>query len=364
MSEKNVYRVKLMRWGDSSSSGRTVTFKLPDDTEEHPFKNFPVGSKNGQLVEIEVEILDEDLPLETLDANKKPITNERIGPKVTIIREPVLPVKEIKAPRAHIIDKRPAATVKAESPAAKPTTAPLENQSARPAKPAIQPADRKTNSPIPDAWQAPAMPKPVAMTAPPNTPATTPPAAMAPATPAPQAPAPAYAPTPSPQQPAPVQASAPSAAPTDSTGVASVASNSLEAYAGQMSQAAEALASAAEKLDSKEETDDRPRLPLPDDEDEIDREPIGIRTVRRAVELCTSVDKKRAGFFYYMRAMYPDVPPAQKDDGKWSRDAKATRDRVCFHCETSGISGLADDVDARKKFEELEHAFERHERLR
>lgn len=131
-----------------------------------------------------------------------------------------------------------------------------------------------------------------------------------------------------------------------------------------MSQAAQALASAAERLDGKEEEDDRPRLPLPSDEEDSEREPIGVRTVRRAVDLCTSVDKKRAGFFYYMRAMYPNVPSAENDGGKWSRDAKATRDRVCFHCETLGISGLADDVEARKKFEELEHAFERHERLR
>jgi hypothetical protein len=134
VSEKNVYRVKLMRWGDSSSSGSTVTFKLPDDTEEHPFKNLPVGSKNGQLVEIEVEILDEDLPLETLDAKRTQKTGERIGPKVTIIREPAPAAKEIKAPRAHIIDKRPASQVTAKqasepaAPEATPAPAPAPKQ--------------------------------------------------------------------------------------------------------------------------------------------------------------------------------------------------------------------------------------------
>jgi hypothetical protein len=168
---------------------------------------------------------------------------------------------------------------------------------------------------------------------------------------------------------APVQTPPPAAAPTpapvgEGSGGSATDAKALEAYAGQMSQAAQALASAAERLDGKEEEDDRPRLPLPSDEEDSEREPIGVRTVRRAVDLCTSVDKKRAGFFYYMRAMYPNVPSAENDGGKWSRDAKATRDRVCFHCETHGISGLADDVEARRKFEELEHAFERHERLR
>jgi hypothetical protein len=55
-----------MRWGDSSSSGRTVTLKLPDDTEDHPFKGLDVGSRNGQLMEMEITLLEGDAELKTL----------------------------------------------------------------------------------------------------------------------------------------------------------------------------------------------------------------------------------------------------------------------------------------------------------
>ena len=95
-----------------------------------------------------------------------------------------------------------------------------------------------------------------------------------------------------------------------------------------------------------------------------DDEPVGVKTVKRATELCKAVDKKRAGFFYYMRALYPDAPRAKDDGGEWSRDAQATGDRVCLHCETNGLNTLADSKDARRKFEELEREFERHEWLR
>ena len=77
MSEKNVYRVRLLRWGDSSSSGRTVTFKLPDDEEDHPFKGLDVGSKNGQLLEMEIAIYDGEADVETLGrfANHAPASS-------------------------------------------------------------------------------------------------------------------------------------------------------------------------------------------------------------------------------------------------------------------------------------------------
>jgi hypothetical protein len=42
--------VMLLRWADSSTGGRTVTFTLedtPDDPERHPFKGLPCG-KDGQ----------------------------------------------------------------------------------------------------------------------------------------------------------------------------------------------------------------------------------------------------------------------------------------------------------------------------
>lgn len=83
MSEKNSFRVRLMRWGDSSSSGRTVTLKLPDDTEDHPFKGLDVGSRNGQLMEMEITLLEGDAELKTL------------GPKAPKPKDlkPQLPIK-------------------------------------------------------------------------------------------------------------------------------------------------------------------------------------------------------------------------------------------------------------------------------
>lgn len=363
MSEKNVFRAKLMRWGESSASGRTVTFKLPDDTEEHPFKGLAVGSKNGQLVEIEVELVEGDLPLETLDADKREKARaSRVGPKVRIVREKPVDPRPITAPRAHIIDKRPvpaaatAPTTKAPAnaaPTTTPTTTPNTPGTDRLAPPTSsssigKPSDR---TPMPNAWAAPAIPRTAAFT--PPAPAYAPPSfgtfSPAPPTAAPM-PAPALHPAVPPTGPAP----------------------DIGAYASRMSQAAEALASVAERIGGHPTDEDdghhhqRSRYQLPrDDEDEDDeKEPVGVRTVKRAVELCTAVDKKRAGFFYYMRALYPTVPVAENDGGDWSRDAKVTRDRVCFHCDTLGIMGLADDSEARKRFEELERAFEKHERLR
>lgn len=74
-----------MRWGDSSSSGRTVTLKLPDDTEDHPFKGLDVGSRNGQLMEMEITLLEGDAELKTL------------GPKLASkpSLSPQLPVKNV-----------------------------------------------------------------------------------------------------------------------------------------------------------------------------------------------------------------------------------------------------------------------------
>ena len=80
MSEKNVYRVRLLRWGDSSASGRTVTLKLPDDDDEHPFKGLPVRSKNGQLLEMEIAIVDDDGALETLSLVKKAEAADQAAP--------------------------------------------------------------------------------------------------------------------------------------------------------------------------------------------------------------------------------------------------------------------------------------------
>ena len=66
------FLVKLLRWSDSSTSGRTVTFQLPDDTEDHPFKGLETGKRAGQTMEMEVDLLDGDWALRTLDLDVEP----------------------------------------------------------------------------------------------------------------------------------------------------------------------------------------------------------------------------------------------------------------------------------------------------
>lgn len=48
----------LLRWGDSSTNGRTVTLQL-QETGEHPFRGLPSG-KNGQRVMIAVTLIGDD----------------------------------------------------------------------------------------------------------------------------------------------------------------------------------------------------------------------------------------------------------------------------------------------------------------
>ena len=135
----------------------------------------------------------------------------------------------------------------------------------------------------------------------------------------------------------------------------------LDAYADQMGQAAEALAAVAKRLDKDD--DDLPKFPSSMFEDDETEEP-GVVVVRRAFDLCKAIDKQRAGFFYFMGCRYPKAPKLGEEGGECSRDAKSTRDRVCLHCDTPALVDLAEDVDARRRFEELENEFERHERLR
>lgn len=126
-----------MRWGDSSSSGRTVTLKLPDDTEDHPFKGLDVGSRNGQLMEMEITLLEGDAALKTLG----PISTSQPAAK------PQLPVKDILASPTSI-----APTITEPTPAPlnaldEPTDVPSDNPPAIdtppsiPQQPSTDPAD-------------------------------------------------------------------------------------------------------------------------------------------------------------------------------------------------------------------------------
>lgn len=87
--------------------------------------------------------------------------------------------------------------------------------------------------------------------------------------------------------------------------------------------------------------------------------------VIRATKLCQKVDNYEAGFFYFMKNQYPDVPHLPPEpEGNWSPDSKATRDRLCHHCEAGGLDDLGSVEAAAAKFDALEEQFERAERHR
>lgn len=270
-----------MRWGDSSSSGRTVTLKLPDDTEDHPFKGLDVGSRNGQLMEMEITLLEGEAELKTLGPkpNKRPSTNA------------TLPSKSASNTSA-------------------PNVTTSGNASAGPSVPTQMPASSPEQLSSPQTYEGP-------------------------------------------------PATDDSASPVANT--PPVEPGEFDAYANQMSNAAESLASVAEEMSkvAEDATDDH------DEENDVPP-PLtrGQRAVVRAVDLCKSIDQQRAGFFYFMMSRYPSVPNLENEPGNWSRDAKVTRDRVCHHCELDGLKSLEEDTEAREKFEALENEFERHERLR
>lgn len=61
----------LLRWGDSSANGRTVTLQLHETSEQHPFRGLPSG-KNGQRVMIAVTLIgDDEQPAAPEDARRE-----------------------------------------------------------------------------------------------------------------------------------------------------------------------------------------------------------------------------------------------------------------------------------------------------
>ena len=60
MSSASVIEAILLRWGETHSTGRTVTFLLPDDGGEHPFKSLKCGPDNGQRVALSVALIADD----------------------------------------------------------------------------------------------------------------------------------------------------------------------------------------------------------------------------------------------------------------------------------------------------------------
>lgn len=54
----------LLRWSDNSRDGMTVTFQIPGEYAEHPFKSSPTGKKTGKrYAAVLVEIGDDEKPV-------------------------------------------------------------------------------------------------------------------------------------------------------------------------------------------------------------------------------------------------------------------------------------------------------------
>lgn len=52
---------RLIRWGESSSAGRTITLELPPDAGEgHPFKGFATGHSHGQRFRMQFDAIADD----------------------------------------------------------------------------------------------------------------------------------------------------------------------------------------------------------------------------------------------------------------------------------------------------------------
>lgn len=76
--------VMLLRWADSSTGGRTVTFTLedtPDDPERHPFKGLPCGKDGQRFALVVVPIAPNEHPDFTAEVDTgyvRPITLEPV----------------------------------------------------------------------------------------------------------------------------------------------------------------------------------------------------------------------------------------------------------------------------------------------
>jgi hypothetical protein len=79
--------VRLLRWSDSSTAGRTATFEFPlTEDKAHPFWGLPVGPKNGQRCRISFELIgDDDQPIPDPAAvvGSRPVPTPAQAPQAT-----------------------------------------------------------------------------------------------------------------------------------------------------------------------------------------------------------------------------------------------------------------------------------------
>lgn len=74
MSNTSVIEAMLLRWGESHSSGRTVTLQLPEEDGPHPFKGLKCGPANGQRLAVSIALIGDD---ETQTDKPEPIKERR-----------------------------------------------------------------------------------------------------------------------------------------------------------------------------------------------------------------------------------------------------------------------------------------------
>ena len=55
-----VIEAMVLRWSESSTGGRTVTFLLPGDGDAHPFRGVKTGPAHGQRVALSVALIADD----------------------------------------------------------------------------------------------------------------------------------------------------------------------------------------------------------------------------------------------------------------------------------------------------------------
>lgn len=69
----------LLRWSDNSRDGMTVTFQIPGEYAEHPFKSSPTGKKTGKrYAAVLVEIGDDEKPV-VQESKVGPLCLEAVG---------------------------------------------------------------------------------------------------------------------------------------------------------------------------------------------------------------------------------------------------------------------------------------------
>jgi hypothetical protein len=69
MPNAAVIEAMLLRWGESPT-GRTVTFLLPEDDGQHPFKGLKSGPSNGQRLALSVALIADDETQQPVEERK------------------------------------------------------------------------------------------------------------------------------------------------------------------------------------------------------------------------------------------------------------------------------------------------------